>query len=111
MFELAKTLGDELIVIVNSDDFLMRKKGKVDTPLQGRVRLIKGLEIVDKVIVSIDKDSEVVETLRLIKPDIFVNGGDRVGFSMAEVALSGELGFKLVGGLGSKISSSRKGAL
>ena len=111
LFELAKTLGDELIVIVNNDDFLSRKKGESNTPLQDRVRLVKALSIVDRVIVSIDTDNEVTETLKIIKPNILANGGDRKNFTDREIELSKEMDFKLVAGLGSKVSSSKRGRL
>ena len=104
-FKRAKQLGDKLIVIVNDDSFLKRKKGKIFMPLADRVRIIQALSVVDEVVASIDKDDSVVETLRLIRPDIVGNGGDRTA-SGVELKLAKEIGYKMVWNLGAKIRSS-----
>ncbi len=56
-FEKAKALGDKLIVIVNTDEQAIMKKGFVFMPLKERMKIIESLKMVDKVIPSIDKDT------------------------------------------------------
>ena len=77
MIREASKLGDKLIVIVNSDRFLLTKKGYIFMPLEERKEIVDNVEGVDKVIVSIDEDQSVCKTLEMIRPDIFANGGDR----------------------------------
>ncbi len=81
MFQEAKSLGDYLIVILNSDNFLLKKKGYIFMPSQERKELIEGLSCVDEVVDSIDKDQTVSLTISSICKDnhtyFFANGGDR----------------------------------
>ena len=106
---LAKTLGDYLIAIVNSDEFLMNKKGMVNTPLVDRLEQVKAIKYVDEVVVSIDKDQTVAETLKLIKPQIFAKGGDRVPETMPveELEACKEIGCQIVYNVNGKIRHSR----
>jgi cytidyltransferase-like protein len=107
MLRKAKELGDRLIVIINNDEQAKMKKGKSFMNEKDRAMIVRNLKYVDDVIIAIDKDKSVNETLRLIKPDIFVNGGDRTFTSDApEVILQKEWNLKLVDGLGNKIRSS-----
>ena len=76
-FRAAKELGDRLIVILNSDDFLKRKRGYVFMPFSERKEIIQELECVDEVFDCIDQDDTVADSLALVKPDIFAKGGDR----------------------------------
>ena len=55
-FEAAKQLGDKLIVGLNSDDWLARKKGRPFMPLQERLTLVKALSVVDEVLTWDDSD-------------------------------------------------------
>jgi cytidyltransferase-like protein len=103
MFEHAKELvGNEgkLIVFVNSDDFLARKKGKSFMPLEDRVRLIEVMKMVDEVYGVVDQDHTVCETLRKYKPDLFANGGDRKLDNIPEVSVCEELGIKMIFNIG-----------
>ena len=81
MFNEAKKLGDKLIVILNNDNWLMKKKGYVFMPEHERKEIIESFHAVDKVIVSNHKknpeDMSVCIGLIEIKPHIFANGGDR----------------------------------
>ena len=106
MLTLAKKLGDKLIVIVNSDEQAKLKKGKAFMSAQDRAIIIKHLRMVDDVVIAVDKDGTVNETLRLIKPDIFANGGDRNFGEAPEKELQKEWDLELVDGLGKKIRSS-----
>jgi len=105
----AKKLGDWLVVIVNPDADLIRKKGYVFMPLEHRKAILEALREVDEVVVSIDSDGTVAKTLKLIKPDIFAKGGDRTPDNMPqnEIDACQEIGCKIVYGLGDKLDSSQ----
>lgn len=103
MFEEAKKLGD-LQIYLNSDDFLIEKKGKAFMPYKEREEI---LEAWGEVLPVIDADQTVCESLKLYKPDIFANGGDRTTDNVPEQAVCEELGIKMVWGVGGgKIQSS-----
>ena len=74
--EKAKTLGDILVVGVNSDSSVQRLKGpeRPILPLEERMELLSGLECVDYVI-SFD-ESTPLELISFLKPHILVKGGD-----------------------------------
>jgi glycerol-3-phosphate cytidylyltransferase/D-beta-D-heptose 7-phosphate kinase/D-beta-D-heptose 1-phosphate adenosyltransferase len=83
MIEAAARLGDRLIVIVNNDVQQVIKKGKVILDQQNRARLLGALRDVDEVMIAVDDDPTVIESLRAVAqkyPDdelVFANGGDR----------------------------------
>lgn len=83
MIEAAKKMGDKLIVVVNNDVQQIQKKGKIILDEDNRVRLMSALRDVDEVVLSVDQDSTVIQTLQKIAdmyPDdelVFANGGDR----------------------------------
>ena len=110
LFEEAKRLGDKLIVIVNNDEQLKRKKGSVLVTEENRAELIKGFRCVDEVVIAIDKNKTVCKTLKMIKPTIFANGGDRVTDNVPEVEVCNDLGIELVWnvGHGGKVDSSTR---
>jgi D-beta-D-heptose 7-phosphate kinase/D-beta-D-heptose 1-phosphate adenosyltransferase len=107
--QLAKRLGDYLIVMVNPDRDMVRKKGYCLLPLEHRVKIIRELRCVDEVVVIIDKDGTCAETLKMIRPDIFAKGGDRAPDNMPEneIRACQEVGCKIVYGVGAKIASSQ----
>ena len=104
--ELAKQLGDKLIVIVNNDFQAKLKKGKSFMIQEDRMKIISALECVDEVFLSIDKDETQCDSLKYLNPDIFAKGGDRMSSEIPESTLCRELGIKIVDGLGEKIRSS-----
>lgn len=112
MFMEARKLGDELVIILNNDNWLKKKKGFVFMPERERKELIKHIKWVDDVIITKhkcnDSDMSVCRELRQIKPDIFANGGDRKKNNIPEIAICSELGIKMVfnAGKGGKIQSS-----
>ena len=69
--EMAKSLGDKLIVIVNSDEQAKLKKGKSFMQESDRLRIIKSLRCVDEAFICLDSDSSVCKSLRLCAPHIF----------------------------------------
>lgn len=82
-FEEAKKLGDILVIGVNSNAWLTRKKGQPFMDVNERVTIVKNLSMVDSVIVFDDSDGSSKEAIKQCLnayPDcdiIFVNGGDR----------------------------------
>ena len=56
-FKAAKELGDKLVVALNSDDWLINKKGKFFMPFQERKTIIENLLPVDSVIDFIDDEA------------------------------------------------------
>jgi cytidyltransferase-like protein len=107
MIEAAEQLGDYLIVIVNNDDQQRIKKGKIILGQDNRARLMNALKHVHEVVIAVDKDAPVIETLRQIAavyPDdelIFANGGDRDSDKVTpETAVCAELGIRMVYGVG-----------
>ncbi len=104
--ELAKKLGDKLIVIVNNDRQAVLKKGKEFMPFKERIEIVKAIKWVDEVFPSIDEDRTVCKSLEALKPDIFAKGGDRTAGEIPEGEVCRRLGIKIIDGLGEKIQSS-----
>ena len=83
MIEAAAKLGDRLVVIVNNDVQQVMKKDKIILSEDNRARLIRALRDVDEVMIAVDQDPTVRESLRLVAekyPEddlVFANGGDR----------------------------------
>lgn len=77
MFKEAKKLGDKLVVIINSDGWLRRKKGAYFMTANERAEIIKEFECVDAVEVLTSVKPDVSDALAKLKPAIFANGGDR----------------------------------
>ena len=96
-FKAAKELGDKLVVGINSDEWLTRKKGRPFMPFEERAEIIKGLSIVDQIISFDDSDDTacgaIYKTLAThgnIKL-IFANGGDRTDTNIPEMATYGDM--------------------
>lgn len=104
--EKAKALGDKLVVIVNRDDFLRKKKGYVFMSFEERCKIIAALGCVDEVVGCVDNDMTVCKTLEILKPHIFAKGGDRTANEIPEAEICRRLKIKIVDGLGEKIQSS-----
>ena len=103
----SKELGDYLIVIVNNDLQSNLKKGKSFMNEDDRVEIIKSIRWVDEVFLSIDNDASVEKSLKVIKPNIFTNGGDRFNdIHSNEYDICKKYNIKLIDGLGDKIRSS-----
>ena len=96
-----------LIVIVNSDDWLMRKKGYIFMPFDERCEILQGLGCVGETSFVDDADGTVCEALKRLRPTYFANGGDRKNTNTPEMALCQELGIELLWQIGGfKIQSS-----
>lgn len=114
MIESAKAMGDQVIVIVNNDKQQVLKKGKVIINEQDRLRLVEALKAVDEVVLSIDTDRTVCETLHQIAtryPEdelVFGNGGDQTAGVIPETTVCEKNGIELVFGLAPIADSSTR---
>ena len=109
----AKLIADKLIVIVNNDHQRELKGSKAFQDEEERVIIISNLKAVDEVVLSIDQDRTVCDTIRQIfekfgkEYDLaFANGGDQSNEIIPELPVCEELGITLIDGLGEKIQSS-----
>lgn len=113
-FKAARTLGDMLIVGLNSDDWLERKKGRAFMPWNERLCIVNNLSMVDEVFTFDDEDGSArhfIQQVRAHYPDaelIFANGGDRTVDNIPEMdVVDPKLRFEFaVGGTDKKNSSS-----
>lgn len=99
MIQDAARYGD-VMVIINSDDWLMRKKGYVFMPWEERAEImgnIKGVRFVTQVD---DSDGTVCEALKRHRPDAFANGGDRKTENTPEMDVCEELGIQMMWAIG-----------
>jgi cytidyltransferase-like protein len=96
-----------LTVIINSDEWLLRKKGYVFMPWEERAELIESYDFVNQVVKAQDEDRTVVKSLDELRPDIFANGGDRGNINTPEARFCRENDIEMMFGIGGgKIQSS-----
>jgi len=88
----ARTLGDLLVVAVNSDDSVRRLKGpdRPVNPVEDRVAVLAALSCVDHVVVF-EEDSPVA-LIEAVRPDVYVKGGDYPPEMVPEAPLVRRLG-------------------
>lgn len=92
-FNEAKKHGDLLVVGVNSNEWLSRKKGQPFMDINERVEIIKNLSMVDSVIVFDDSDGTAKEAIRYCLDSysdsiiVFANGGDRNKTNIPEMEI------------------------
>ncbi|MDP3729680.1 MAG: adenylyltransferase/cytidyltransferase family protein, partial [bacterium] len=112
MFQEAKKLGDTLVVIMNNDNWLKKKKGYVFMPEHERKEIIQAIAGVDIVVLTNHQpdptDMSVCEALERVKPHVFANGGDQTKDTIPEVATCKTIGCEMIFGIGhgGKIQSS-----
>jgi len=110
-FKAAKTLGDTLIVGLNSDEWLERKKGRSFMPWNERLCIINNLSVVDEVFTFMDNDDTAINFIKQVKAHypkdklIFANGGDRTADNIPEMVVDG-VEFEFGVGGKDKINSS-----
>jgi cytidyltransferase-like protein len=111
-FKAARTLGDMLIVGLNSDEWLERKKGRAFMPWNERLCIVNNLAMVDEVYTFDDEDGSARHFIQQVRAHypaaelIFANGGDRTAENIPEMTESGvEFAFG-VGGTDKANSSS-----
>ena len=88
----AKSLGDVLVVGVNSDDGIRRLKGPTRpiNTLEDRVGVLAALSCVDHIVPFAEETP--CELIRVVRPDVFVKGGDYTRERLPEAAIVEELG-------------------
>jgi cytidyltransferase-like protein len=101
MFQDAAKWGD-VVVAINSDDWLMRKKGYVFMPWTERAEIIRELTSVDQVVSFNDNDDTANQAIKVHRPDAFANGGDRKKKNTPEMDLCDKLGIQMLWGIGGK---------
>lgn len=83
LFHAARALGDKLVVGINSDEWLTRKKGRPFMPFEERLNIVQHLKMVDSAYGFDDSDGSANDAIRRalqLWPDayiLFANGGDR----------------------------------
>jgi D-beta-D-heptose 7-phosphate kinase/D-beta-D-heptose 1-phosphate adenosyltransferase len=101
------SLRGDVVVILNSDAWLRRKKGYAFQPWLSRAYILRAVRGVKDVVPVDDSDGTVVEALARIRPDYFANGGDREAGNTPELSLCLDLGIKPLWGVGGeKVASS-----
>lgn len=113
-FKAARSLGDMLIVGLNSDEWLERKKGRAFMPWNERLCIVNNLKMVDEVYTFDDEDGSARAFIRQVRAHyfddelIFANGGDRTADNIPEMdVIDHNLRFEFgVGGIDKKNSSS-----
>jgi cytidyltransferase-like protein len=112
MINAAKELGDILIVGVNSDSWLQRKKVQAFMPWQERATIVGNLKAVDQVAQFNDDDGTACDLIEKVKASyplaeiVFANGGDRTKENIPEMRVSGVEFIFGVGGENKMNSSS-----
>lgn len=113
MIQEARKLGDKLVVILNNDNWLKKKKTHIFMHQKERKEILESIEGVDEVVITSHpknpKDMSVSKEILKVKPDIFANGGDRKSEKdILESEACRRVGCKLVFnvGQGGKVQSS-----
>ena len=89
-----------VIVIANSDEWLIRKKGYVFMPFEERQEILYAIKGVVDVLQAKDDDDTVCESLKRIDPHIFANGGDRGDRNTPEMEVCKQLEIQMIWGMG-----------
>ena len=100
-----------VVVVVNADSFLIRKKGYAFMPLEQRMEIIDAIKGVDFVVPweAEGSDQTVIEAINQLRPSFFTKGGDRFDAStIPEWEICQLVGCKIITGVGKggKIQSS-----
>lgn len=91
--QAARRLGDILVVGVNSDAWLGRKKGRAFMPLMERTAILRAMSGVDFVIDFDDSDGSALQAIWMVRQSypqdriIFANGGDRTNQNIPEMSM------------------------
>jgi len=100
-----------VVVVVNADSFLIRKKGYAFMPLKERMEIIDSMDGVDFVVPweAAWPDQTVIGALEILKPKYFTKGGDRFDAStIPEWDICQQIGCEIITGVGAggKVQSS-----
>jgi len=113
-FDIAKLMGDYLVVILSKDEDIARKRLNTDLKnarvwtLEERIDILMHLKPVNEVVVSVDTDGSVAETLKLVKPNIFAKGYSRYPSNMPEQEIKAcqEIGCRIVYNVGGHVNET-----
>ena len=95
MIQDAKKLG-KVIVFLNTDEWLHRKKGYSFMSWNERAEILLNIKGVKEVYSAMDDDNTVCKALKFYKPDVFANGGDRKEGNVPEYQVCEDLGIEMV---------------
>ncbi|MBS4014949.1 MAG: adenylyltransferase/cytidyltransferase family protein [Candidatus Latescibacteria bacterium] len=113
----AKKYGNELWVIVDNDQQQIIKKGKIILDEKERINIISELKCVDRVVLAVDRDISVAESIKKIAEEnqnctiILAKGGDRNfdNLPRAEQEVVKKYNIKVVSSVGAeKVNSSSR---
>lgn len=115
--EMAKKLGDKLIVIINNDNQQKLKIGSIYQDEDYRMKVVGSLKPVDDVLLSVDQDGSVCQSIETVVLNeimvfgedtkfIFAKGGDRFVHNIPEVEVCKRFNVKIIDGLGDKTHNS-----
>lgn len=106
--EMADEAGGYLVVIVNGDGFLNRKKGKPFMKQEERAEIIAGIRGVDAAVIWDDGTQTCIGAIEKLKPSFFTKGGDRAKpEDIAEWDICQQIGCEVIFNVGGgKIQSS-----
>lgn len=90
----------KVVVLLNSDAWLQRKKGFVFMSFEERKAILEEMKSVHAVVEVDDEDGTVCKGLTQIKPDIFAKGGDRTTDNTPEQETCEYLGISVMFGVG-----------
>jgi cytidyltransferase-like protein len=112
-FKAAKELGDILVVGLNSDAWLARKKGKAFMPFNERKTIVENIKCVGNAFAFDDADGSAINAIKHVKEIfprnseiIFANGGDRTEANIPEMVFDDVKFVFGVGGYNKENSSS-----
>lgn len=110
LLQHASLLGDRLIVVLNDDAWLTRKKGSPFMRQEERLEIISALRCVDHAFILHTQADHVADAIMQVRPQIFAKGGDRrspADLPRAEFNACQEVGATIMFGIGGdKIQSS-----
>lgn len=116
MFQEAAMHGD-VIVALNSDNWLTRKKGKPFMLFAERLAVLASIRYISDVISFDDTDGTACDAIRKVKflnansRIYFANGGDRDINNIPEIGVCNELGVEVITGIGGSIKQQSSSAL
>ena len=111
-FEKARELTNYLVVGLNTEEWLTKKKGQYFMSWKERAEIIRHLDMVDAVITVPDDDKgsacgAIERCLEIAQTVVFANGGDRTKKNVPEMDVCRELDVTMLWGIGGgKIQSS-----
>ena len=114
MFREAANLGANVIVGLNSDEWLTRKKGKPFMNWDERAEILESCKFINQVLPFDDSDETANDIIKQVCDlykdyDVnvyFANGGDRKNYEIPESVICKKYDIKIIDGLGEKIRSS-----